>query len=317
MPVSERLTSPTSSLTHAKPSHSRSAHPHFGSLNSRLRIQFYSILYKPHPPSPMPLPPQTTPVPSSPLVAMSPAVTPPSKADLNSSFTLPKLRLEIRDINHPGASIFLKSVEAATCLQECTRNVLRLLYTSPSTPTTTAPPTRSVTLILRDMGGVAYTTGSELDKDHKEIHFSLRYISGIKPEARQRDEITGVITHELVHCFQYNGHSTCPGGLIEGVADWVRLNCDLCPPHWKKEADGKWDAGYQKTAYFLEYLEQRFGEGTVRRLNEKLRIGRYEEKKFWTELVGRPVEQLWGDYAEKLKEDETVLVSREDAAGAE
>lgn len=265
----------------------------------------------------MPLPPETTPAPNTPLVAMSPAITTPSKADLNASFTLPKLRLEIRDLIHPGASILLKSVQAGNCLQECTRNVLRLLYTSPSTPTTTVPSTRSVTLILRDMGGVAYTTGNELDNDHKEIHFSLKYIAGIKPEARQTDEITGVITHELVHCFQYNGHSTCPGGLIEGIADWVRLNCDLCPPHWKREADGKWDAGYQKTAYFLEYLEKRFGEGTVRRLNEKLRIGRYEEKKFWTELVGRPVEQLWGDYAEKLKEDETVVVSKEDAQGSD
>lgn len=264
----------------------------------------------------MPLPPQTTAAPQSPLVAMSPAITPPSKGDLNKTFDLPKLRLEIRDLTHPGAGIFLNSVQASTCLQECARNVLRLLYTSPSTPTTTVPGTRSVTLVLRDMGGVAYTTGSELDRDHKEIHFSLGYIAGIKPASRQTAEITGVITHELVHCFQYNGHSTCPGGLIEGIADWVRLNCDLSPPHWKKEADGKWDAGYQKTAYFLEYLEKRFGDGTIRKLNEKLRIGRYEEKKFWTELVGRPVEQLWSDYGEKLKEEETVMVNKEDAQGS-
>jgi len=35
----------------------------------------------------------------------------------------------------------------------------------------------------------------------------------------------------------------------------------------------------------------------VRKLNEKLRTTRkYEDKPFWTELVGRPVEQLWEDY---------------------
>jgi hypothetical protein len=47
-----------------------------------------------------------------------------------------------------------------------------------------------------------------------------------------------VLTHELVHCYQWDAEGTCPGGLIEGVADWVRLNCDLSPPHWKKEVDG-------------------------------------------------------------------------------
>ena len=57
-----------------------------------------------------------------------------------------------------------------------------------------------------------------------------------------------------------------------------------------------WDRGYQHTAYFLQYLETRFGEGTVRRVNEKLRLHKYEAKPFWTELLGRPVEQLYGDY---------------------
>lgn len=168
------------------------------------------------------------------------------------------------------------------------------------------------------MGGVAYTTGSDLDDDHKEIHFSLDYIHQISSN-RKTDEIMGVLTHEMVHCYQYNAFGTCPGGLIEGIADWVRLNADLSPPHWKQEASEKWDAGYQQTGYFLQYLETRFGKGTVRRLNEKLRIERYEGKKFWTGLCGGPVEQLWGDYQKALgkekkkeEEEECVVVEKED-----
>lgn len=153
------------------------------------------------------------------------------------------------------------------------------------------------------MPGVAYTTGNDLDSDHKEIHFSLDYIHSAISSSRKSDEIMGVLTHEMVHCYQYNAFGTCPGGLIEGIADWVRLNTNLGPPHWKREATGKWDAGYQHTGYFLEYLEQRFGKGTIRRMNEKLRIERYNEKRFWTELCGRPVEQLWGDYAETLRKE--------------
>ncbi|KAE8443831.1 hypothetical protein EG329_001338 [Mollisiaceae sp. DMI_Dod_QoI] len=235
-------------------------------------------------------------------------------------FVLPKLRLEVRDLNHEGADAFLTAVVASKALATSVRSVLSLLYHSPDSPTTTVPPTRSVTLILRPMDGVAYTTGSDLDSDHKEIHFSLDYIRGISP-SRKTDEIMGVLVHEMVHCYQYNAFGTCPGGLIEGIADWVRLNADLSPPHWKKEAKGNWDAGYQHTGYFLQYLEQRFGVGTVRRMNEKLRIVKYEEKRFWTELCGRPVEQLWGDYAEavekelkKTEDEEGVLVEMEDAS---
>lgn len=150
------------------------------------------------------------------------------------------------------------------------------------------------------MDGVAYTTGSDLDDDHKEIHFSSDYISHID-SSRRTDEILGVLTHEMVHCFQWNAKGTCNGGLIEGIADWVRLNSNLSPPHWRQEATGDWDAGYQHTAYFLQYVEERYGEGTIRRLNEKLRKDKYDDKSCWTELIGRPVDQLWRDYGKYLE----------------
>lgn len=272
--------------------------------------------------SPVSAAPTPTPLPS----AQDSVVVPPKASNANPNatsqkptFALPKLRLEIRDLNHDGTQDFLTSVVASEAVATSVQSVLRLLYHTPDEPTTTVPTTRSVTLILRSMDGVAYTTGSDLDSDHKEIHFSLNYIHNISNE-RKADEIMGVLTHEMVHCYQYDAFGTCPGGLVEGIADWVRLNANLSPPHWKKETTGNWDAGYQHTGYFLEYLEQRFGKGTVRRINEKLRIERYEVKKFWTECCGRPVEQLWGDYAEAVKEElrkaeeeEPVLVEKEDA----
>ncbi|KAL2876369.1 hypothetical protein SGCOL_008369 [Colletotrichum sp. CLE4] len=265
-----------------------------------------------------PVPPAATPLPvhlkqssdQQPLAPAAGASKHPRPRPV-PDFTLPKLRLEIRDLNDHAATHFLSAVNASTALATAVRSVLTLLYESPFNHTTHVPPTRSVTLILRPMGGVAYTTGSDLDDDHKEIHFSLSYIAGI-PADRRTDEIMGVLTHEMVHCFQYNAQGTCPGGLIEGIADWVRLNADLSPPHWKRDASGNWDGGYQHTGYFLDYLEARFGEGTVRRINEKLRTQRYKEKEFWTEIVGRPVEQLWKDYGDKMKEEETVIVNKDD-----
>lgn len=79
-----------------------------------------------------------------------------------------------------------------------------------------APPLCSVervTLVLRPMDGVAHTFGSPT---HKEIHFSLDHIRN--SQSRAKDEVLGVLVHEMVHCYQYNGCGKCPGGLIEGIA---------------------------------------------------------------------------------------------------
>jgi hypothetical protein len=148
-----------------------------------------------------------------------------------------------------------------------------------------------------------------------DINLKPSHIPVMSPLSRSRRA-------NLLDSYQYNAFGTCPGGLIEGIADWVRLNANLSPPHWKKEATGNWDAGYQHTGYFLDYLEQRFGKGTIRRMNEKLRIQKYEEKRFWTELLGRPVEQLWGDYSQAIDkeskknedDEECIIVEKQDAS---
>jgi hypothetical protein len=73
-----------------------------------------------------------------------------------------------------------------------------------------------VAVVLKPMDGVAYTFGSDI---YKEIHFSLDHIKN--SGARAKDEIQGVLVHEMVHCFQHDGSKKgvhCPGGLVEGVA---------------------------------------------------------------------------------------------------
>ena len=231
----------------------------------------------------------------------TPTVTRPRpKPDLPK----PKVRLEIRDLTHPGARVFLDNVDVASILNDAVSTVLRTLYPQHSEKEL-IPPVRSVTLVLRSMETLAYTTGTELDDDHKEIHFSLDYISKIAsdPPHRQRDEITGVLLHEMVHVWQYWGSGTAPMGLTEGVADYVRLKADLSPPHWKRDTSVSWDAGYQHTAYFLDWLEKQYRLGTVSRINEHLRREEYEEEAFWKELFGKSVGTLWELYKFSQGED--------------
>nr|POE94552.1 hypothetical protein CFP56_16792 [Quercus suber] len=214
-------------------------------------------------------------------------------------YPLPKLRLQLNDLAHDGASVFLSNVKGNEDISTQVQNVLNLLYT----PDSVRPGTRSVTFVLREFSGVAYTTGIELDDDHKEIHINAQYISS--RTGNVRDEVLGVICHELVHCFQWNALGTASGGLIEGIADWVRLRAGLGAAHWKQEAEGKWDQGYQHTGFFLEWLEQKFGAGTVRQINEGLRQGRYDEAKLFADCCrGANVETLWKEYREELSKDD-------------
>ena len=54
------------------------------------------------------------------------------------------------------------------------------------------------------MGGVAYTTGDWLDGENKEIHVSAEYVQE-QSEDRARDEMRGVLFHEMVHVWQHDG----------------------------------------------------------------------------------------------------------------
>lgn len=260
----------------------------------------------------------------------------------------PKFRLQIDNLRHPASRFFIASIPDLACtLETALAAIIEHLYSppKPGSATSTAgkpsstfkpsiPPTRSVTVLLRDFGGVAYTTGIDLDNDHKEIHVSLGYIQHCRTKADPVAEIVGVLTHELVHCYQYAAPRAtfdgkpddktprAPGGLIEGVADFVRLKAGLSPPHWSrptsaKERPEKWDSGYQHTAYFLTWLEDlKVGKGAVSMLNDRLsRVGYVGEgngksdqgtdqasKKngFWKTLYGAKIDELWDDYGSWL-----------------
>ncbi|KAI1945507.1 hypothetical protein LOZ57_004194 [Ophidiomyces ophidiicola] len=241
----------------------------------------------------------------------------------------PKLRLHVQDITHRSATTFFRCFpDPEGVLHAALSYIVMYLYASPKSCrsqhicfTPSLPPTRSVTLILRDFSGVAHTTSIDLDVDHKEIHLSLAYIAHSATLKDPIHELVGVLTHEMVHCYQH----TCPpgsksvpsppSGLIEGIADFVRLKAGLSPPHWHRplscaDLPDSWDRGYQDTAFFLEWLEDvKVGTGAVGLINDRLlRTGYVGEnndtdasctastKSFWRGLFGASVQELWVEY---------------------
>ncbi|KAJ3682257.1 hypothetical protein LUZ60_014830 [Juncus effusus] len=145
-----------------------------------------------------------------------------------------------------------------------------------------------VTLVVESMDGVAYTSANG-------IHFSANYIGNYSGNVKT--EFTGVLYHEMTHVWQWNGQGNAPGGLIEGIADFVRLKAGYAPSHWVKPGQGdRWDQGYDVTARFLDYCDG-LKNGFVAQLNSKMKAGYSND--FFVQLLGKTVDQLWSDYKKK------------------
>ncbi|RXW22694.1 hypothetical protein EST38_g3196 [Candolleomyces aberdarensis] len=223
----------------------------------------------------------------------------PAPAPAPSPWSLPKLKLHIEDLGHEGASIFLGAVNPKDALKLAVEASYRWLYTQENPP----PKVTQILLVLRSMPGVAHTTGTETEK---EIHFSLEYI--VQCKNRATAEILGVLVHEVVHCYQYSAKGSCPGGLIEGIADYVRLKANYGPPHWKRRGEGaQWDAGYETTGYFLSWIEDTYGPGLVSNLNLCMKDTKYHHRVF-KNLTQCSVKKLWKAYCALLKDDDGAKV---------
>ncbi|CAJ1977380.1 unnamed protein product [Sphenostylis stenocarpa] len=139
-------------------------------------------------------------------------------------------------------------------------------------------------------GVAAYTIPS-----NGEIHVTAKYVNDYNGDVKT--EITGVLYHEMVHVWQWNGNGAAPVGLTEGIADYVRLKANYAPSHWRKPGEGqKWDQGYDVTAYFLDYCGS-LRSGFVAQLNQQMRSG-YSDQLF-VQLLGKTVDQLWQEYKAK------------------
>ncbi|KAK3420506.1 hypothetical protein EUGRSUZ_G01335 [Eucalyptus grandis] len=145
-----------------------------------------------------------------------------------------------------------------------------------------------VSLFIETMDGVAY-------ESNDEIHVSATYLGGFSGDVKR--EFTGVLYHEMAHVWQWDGDGQAPGGLIEGIADFVRLRSGYVPGHWVGPGQGdRWDQGYDVTARFLDYCNG-LRNGFVAELNKKMRTG-YSDN-YFVDLLDKSVDQLWKDYKAK------------------
>ncbi|XP_028781188.1 uncharacterized protein LOC114737430 [Neltuma alba] len=142
----------------------------------------------------------------------------------------------------------------------------------------------TVTLTVENREGIAATSGDV-------IHVGADYIKGIQGDIKT--DFNGVLYHEMTHVWQWSGANSNTG-LIEGIADFVRLKAGYAPSHWVGAGGGdRWDQGYDVTARFLDYCEG-LRSGFVAELNKKMRDTYSDD--YFNQLLGKPVDQLWREY---------------------
>ncbi|TKY50991.1 Basic secretory protease [Spatholobus suberectus] len=154
---------------------------------------------------------------------------------------------------------------------------------------------------FRDKIGAAYAKRVVVEANRFILRVVFQqYNDDDRKNVRKGDAKTalaGVLYHEMTHVRQWDGNGQAPGGLIEGIADFVRLKANYAPSHWVKPGQGqKWDQGYDVTAHFLDYCDS-LKNGFVAQLNKLMRTG--YSNQFFVQLLGKPVDKLWREYKAK------------------
>ncbi|KAJ3213057.1 hypothetical protein HDU67_003441 [Dinochytrium kinnereticum] len=229
-----------------------------------------------------------------------------------NGWTAPPLKIRYEDSTNPKIQQQIQRLKALFAggtethyLQWVSDTILDALY-GPA-PWAVPSDVKSITWILREFDGLAYVCGGE----DKEIHTSLNHLANSNPESPLTHfDLNGFMLHEMVHIWQNsNGISS---GLVEGVADGVRAALGHAPPHWSYEQDlnAEWDKGYERTGYFLLWIEHLRSPPTpnfLTNLNATLKLRPWSLDLFAQLSVDhKDLEPLWWEYQSYLGKNSVV-----------
>ena len=101
----------------------------------------------------------------------------------------------------------------------------------------------SIRLHIYDFDGVANAGGDT-------ISFSSRHIANYDEPEDARFEFLGVLIHETTHLYQYDDGG---GGLVEGMADFVRIRAGHHRMN-RRTRGGAWTDAYTTSGFFFSWL---------------------------------------------------------------
>lgn len=170
-------------------------------------------------------------------------------------------------------------------------NVCSLLYASQAQVPKTYP---TVTLEFTGTAGVLAQTWRTANPPRVEFG----------PGSIGASVTASYSTHEVVHLFQRypTNVTTQTSGVTEGIADWCLVQLGYHTVAGQRPSGGgtAWDAGYDTTAFFLDYVEKTAGGGTpgfVRALNASMNTTTWSPSVITgMNVQGKTVDALWADY---------------------
>ncbi|SMC22364.1 Cysteine-rich secretory protein family protein [Andreprevotia lacus DSM 23236] len=235
-------------------------------------------------PTPSPTPqPTATPVPNAVVAPL------PNSTQFNPACS-PAVVIDIQD---PDGFKPLSDQVPVTALpaviQQLARNDCAILYKTPSE--VPAQP-GTIFLTIKAMDGVAYTAGSQITLSSTYVH------------DKSLQEMLGVLAHEITHIYQQNDsdaqHVDGFGGIIEGVADYVRYKTGY-KTLANRHAGGSWKDGYDTTAFFIDWLNQNYADFAYK-LNQSLSSTDRQQwtTDFFVRQTGQSVDALWAQYQQYL-----------------
>jgi hypothetical protein len=142
-----------------------------------------------------------------------------------------------------------------------------------------------------------------IDPGYKGVAAAGNGVIRVSPKwMTDHPEDIDVVTHEVMHIVQSYPGGAGPGWLTEGIADYVRytfgVNNDA--GKWslpKFDTSQSYTNAYRVTARFLVWIEKNNKKKqVVNKLDNALRTKTYKPE-IWTELTGKTLDELWGEYA--------------------
>ncbi|MBI9036056.1 MAG: hypothetical protein JEZ03_16465 [Bacteroidales bacterium] len=229
-----------------------------------------------------------------------------------ANFKYPKVSLIIVAEDYEGISKYQELVKEQgysgiqDWVQHCCMAVATELYFTEEEAN--AQQVQEIVYKLNDGGPLSFKEGAS---PTIEIGFDLNYLVGFIGKYGNdaaRDEIYGVLCHEITHGYQKEPNNTGGYqtdtefyGFIEGTADLVRLKTGgFNPPRFPKTG-GDYKSGYNTTAFFYLWITNTFSETFLQDLNKTAET--YENWSFdcaTRALLGMPAEILWLQYQQDL-----------------
>jgi hypothetical protein len=141
----------------------------------------------------------------------------------------------------------------------------------------------------------------KLDKNYNGVaEASGGNIRGSVTYFKSHQDDIGAFVHETVHCVQNYGRGN-PGWMVEGIADYIRFYKYEPGKLGKlKPEQARYNGSYRTTAAFLAFVCDRYDRECVKKINARMREGKYQEET-WKALTGKTLAELSEEWKDSLK----------------